>query len=277
MFIKNIFKYLLYIFFIFIVSCSSINQKKIESKKTYPLTTLYKQAYQYFEEGNFYESIKIFEIVEQDYSYTEWAPKSLLMRAFMFYEAANYIETLVLLQRFKKRYPGNKNMAYVEYLTAICLFEQINFISMSQENTELAKKQFDKIIKNYPNSSYATDAKFKMDLINEQFAGKEMYLARYYAKREKWVPALYRLNNILKNYQTTIYVEEALHRLVEINYKIGNISSAKKYASILGYNFNQSDWYKKSYRIIDGKNFVYEKEKQKKTLKEKILQLIQMK
>lgn len=277
MFIKNIFKYLLYIFFIFIFSCSSINQKKIESKKTYPLTTLYKQAYQYFEEGNFYESIKIFEIVEQDYSYTEWAPKSLLMRAFMYYEAANYIETLVLLQRFKKRYPGNKNMAYVEYLTAICLFEQINFISMSQENTELAKKQFDKIIKNYPNTSYATDAKFKMDLINEQFAGKEMYLARYYSKREKWVPALYRLNNILKNYQTTIYVEEALHRLVEINYKIGNISSAKKYASILGYNFNQSDWYKNSYKIIEGKNFVYEKEKQKKTLKEKILQLIQMK
>lgn len=277
MYIKNIFKYLLCIFFIFIVSCSSIDQKKIEPKKIYPLTTLYKQAYQYFEEGNFYEAIKIFEIVEQDYSYTEWAPKSLLMRAFMYYEAANYIETLVLLQRFKKRYPGNKNMDYAEYLTAICLFEQINFISMSQENTELAKKQFDKIIKNYPDTSYATDSQFKMDLINEQLAGKEIYLARYYAKREKWVPALYRLNNILKNYQTTIYVEEALHRLVEINYKIGNISSAKKYASILGYNFNQSDWYKNSYRIIEDKNFVFKKEKQNKTLKEKILQLIPMK
>ena len=147
---------------------------------------------------------------------------------------------------------------------------------MSQENTDLALRQFEKIILNYPNSGYATDAKFKIDLINEQLAGKEMYIARYYAKREKWLPALYRLNNVFKNYQTTIFIEEALHRLVEIHYIIGNIDTAKKYASILGYNYNDSDWYKKSYNIIEGTNILMDKTKQKKSLKERLKKLIRL-
>ena len=149
------------------------------------------------------------------------------------------------------------------------MFEQINFVAQSQENTELALKQFRKILLNYPNSPYATDARFKIDLIHEQMAAKEMYLARYYAKKEKWLPALYRLNNIFKNYQTTIFIEEALHRLVEIHYSIGNIDSAKKYASILGYNYNDSDWYKKSYNIVEGHEHSIRKSKAEKKLKRK--------
>ena len=136
-------------------------------------------------------------------------------------------------------------MVYVEYLIAICLFEQINLSSRDHTNTELSLKQFNKIIKNYPNTIYAEDLIVKKDLIIDQLAGKEMYVARYYQKKEKWLAALKRLKFILENYSTTVYIEEALHRLVEINYKIGNIDHAKKYASILGYNYNNSDWFKK--------------------------------
>ena len=231
---------------------------------------MYKEAFDNFEKGDYLTAIKLFELVEKDYAYTEWASKALLMRSYMYYDTSNYVRALENLQRFKKKYAGNKNIDYAEYLIGLCLFEQINFSYLSQENTKLALKQFNAIIKNYPNSKYSSDVKFKIDLIREQLASKEIYLARYYAKRKKWLPAIYRLNNIVKNYQDTIFIEEALHRLVEINYSIGNIVSAKKYASILGYNFNDSDWYKKSYLILEPKSL----EKNKKNFKNRLIDLI---
>ena len=277
MFQKNLNFFFIVVALIFFTSCTSSNKpEKIEQKKVVALKILYKTAHDSFQSGNYNNAIDLFERVEKDYSYTEWAPMASLMRSYIYYETGSYTLALTNLQRFKKRYAGNKNLVYAEYLIAICMFEQINFPSLSQEPTELALKQFNKIIKEYPKTSYASDAKFKIDLINEQLAAKEMYLARYYAKRDKLVPALYRLNNIVKNYQNTIFIEEALHRLVEINYKIGNINSAKKYAAILGYNYNDSDWYKRSYNIIEGTNIKLEKTKQKKSLKEKIKQIIQM-
>ena len=274
-------KYLYNLLLIFILtifySCSSGDKvKNLKPKKIISLEKLYTEAYRNFEIGDYNQAIKIFEIVEKDYSYTEWAPRALLMRAYMYYDAGDYVAALTLLQRFKQRNSGSKNLQYVEYLIGICMFEQINYISLTQEPTELALRQFEKIISNYPSSSYATDAKFKIDLINEQKAGKEMYLARYYAKKEMWLPALYRLNNVFKDYQSTVFIEEALHRLVEIHYKIGNIETAKKYASILGYNYNDSDWYKKSYNIIEGTNIPMDKTKQKKSLKERLKKLIRL-
>ena len=274
-------KYLYNLLLIFILtifySCSSGDKvKNLKPKKIISLEKLYTEAYRNFEIGDYNQAIKIFEIVEKDYSYTEWAPRALLMRAYMYYDAGDYVAALTHLQRFKQRNSGSKNLQYVEYLIGICMFEQINYISLTQEPTELALRQFEKIISNYPSSSYATDAKFKIDLINEQKAGKEMYLARYYAKKEMWLPALYRLNNIFKDYQSTVFIEEALHRLVEIHYKIGNIETAKKYASILGYNYNDSDWYKKSYNIIEGTNIPMDKTKQKKSLKERLKKLIRL-
>ena len=274
-------KYLYNLLLIFILtifySCSSGDKvKNLKPKKIISLEKLYTEAYRNFEIGDYNQAIKIFEIVEKDYSYTEWAPRALLMRAYMYYDAGDYVAALTLLQRFKQRNSGSKNLQYVEYLIGICMFEQINYISLTQEPTELALRQFEKIMSNYPSSSYATDAKFKIDLINEQKAGKEMYLARYYAKKEMWLPALYRLNNVFKDYQSTVFIEEALHRLVEIHYKIGNIETAKKYASILGYNYNDSDWYKKSYNIIEGTNILMDKTKQKKSLKERLKKLIRL-
>lgn len=267
---------ILVLIFLFNISCSSNTKQVIEVRKTVPLEILYKEAYKNFEIGKYNEAVELFDRVERDYSYTEWAPKSLLMKSFIYYETLNYVRALTNLQKFKKRYSGDKNIAYAEYLIAMCLFEQINFANLSQENTELALKQFNKIIEQFPNTDYANDAKFKINLINEQFAAKEMYLARYYAKRQKWTPALYRLNNVVKKYETSIFIEEALHRLVEINYKIGNINSAKKYASILGYNYNDSDWYKKSYNIVQGTSIPLSKDKKKISLKDKLKQLINL-
>jgi outer membrane protein assembly factor BamD len=276
MFLKYFYNFLLIALLISVASCSSNNaEKSIKPKELISLEKLYTDAYSNFENGNSDTAVQLFEMVERDYSYTEWGPRASLMRAYLYYDTGDYVTALTNLQRFKQRHSGSKNIQYVEYLIAICMFEQINLVSLSQENTDLALRQFEKVILNYPNSAYATDAKFKIDLINEQLAGKEMYIARYYAKREKWLPALYRLNNVFKNYQTTFFIEEALHRLVEIHYTIGNIDSAKKYASILGYNYNDSDWYKKSYNIVEGTNIPLEKAKQKKSLKERLKKLIQ--
>ena len=258
----------------FLINCSSKNENLIKPKKTIPLELLYKEAYKNFEQGKYQDAVELFQEVEKNYGYTEWAAKALLLKSYIYYDSSRYVEALENLKNFKKLYSGNSELAYVEYLIAICLFEQINISARDQTNTRLSFQQFNKVIKNYPNTPYAEDLKLKLDLINDQLAGKEMYVARYYQKREKWLAALKRLTNILEKYQTTIYIEEALHRMVEIHYKIGNIEAAKKYASILGYNFNDSDWFKKSYTIVVDKNFVIQQKNTKKTLREKLKALI---
>jgi len=258
----------------FLINCSSKNENLIKPKKTIPLELLYKEAYKNFEQGQYQDAVELFQEVEKNYGYTEWAAKALLLKSYIYYDSSRYVEALENLKNFKKLYSGNSELAYVEYLIAICLFEQINISARDQTNTRLSFQQFNKVIKNYPNTPYAEDLKLKLDLINDQLAGKEMYVARYYQKREKWLAALKRLTNILEKYQTTIYIEEALHRMVEIHYKIGNIEAAKKYASILGYNFNDSDWFKKSYTIVVDKDFVVKQAKTKKTLREKLKALI---
>ena len=258
----------------FLINCSSKNENLIKPKKTIPLELLYKEAYKNFEQGQYQDAVELFQEVEKNYGYTEWAAKALLLKSYIYYDSSRYVEALENLKNFKKLYSGNSELAYVEYLIAICLFEQINISARGQTNTRLSFQQFNKVIKNYPNTPYAEDLKLKLDLINDQLAGKEMYVARYYQKREKWLAALKRLTNILEKYQTTIYIEEALHRMVEIHYKIGNIEAAKKYASILGYNFNDSDWFKKSYTIVVDKDFVVQQKNTKKTLREKLKALI---
>ena len=248
----------------FLTQCSSKNENLIKPKKTIPLELLYKEAYKNFEQGKYQDAVELFQEVEKNYGYTEWAAKALLLRSYIYYDSAKYTLALENLKNYKKRYSGSDNIPYVEYLISICLFEQININSRDQTTTNLSYEQFQKVIRKYPNSIYAEDLKLKLDLINDQLAGKEMYVARYYQKREKWLAALKRLTNILENYQTTIYIEEALHRMVEIHYKIGNIEAAKKYASILGYNFNDSDWFKKSYTIVVDKDFVVQQKNTKK-------------
>ena len=182
MFQNFFYKFLLIISLILLHGCLSKNKTIFaEPKATIPLDVLYAEAYRNYANNNYQDAVELFEEVEKNYSFnTKWASKSLLMRGYIYYEVSRYIESLEILKKFKTRYAGNKNMDYVEYLIAMCLFEQINIIALSQENTLLAKRQFKKIISNYPNSKYAEDSKFKLDLIQDQLAGKEMYIARYY-------------------------------------------------------------------------------------------------
>ena len=260
--------------FFFLTNCSPKNENLIKPKKVEPLELLYKEAYINFEKGKYQNAVELFQEIEKNYSYTEWGSKALLFKSYIYYESSKYLEAIENLKKYKKIYSGNTEIVYVEYLIAICLFEQININSRDQTTTRLSLKQFNKVINNYPDTTYSEDLKIKFDLINDQLAGKEMYVARYYQKREKWLAALKRLTNILEKYQTTVYTEEALHRMVEIHYKIGNIEAAKKYASILGYNFNDSDWFKKSYKIVLYKDFVAKQKITKKTLREKLKALI---
>ena len=196
------------------------------------------------------------------------------MIIYINYEVSDSYKTLSYIEKFKKLYPANQNIPYVEFIKGLVFYELINVTSKDQEYTFAALKQFNKLIKLYPNSNYAAESILKIDLINEQLAGKELYVARYYMDKSKWIPAINRLEIIIKNFDTTIYANEALHRLVEIYYKLGNINQAKKYAAILGYNFNDSDWYKKSYKIVGNQNYNSDIIKTKKSLKNKIKKIL---
>ena len=165
-------------------------------------------------------------------------------------------------------------MEYVDFIKGLIFYEQVNVVSKDQTYTQAALNQFRKVINDYPDTIYAIESKYKIDLLNEQLAGKEMYIARYYMRKSKWVSAIKRLNTVLAKYETTIYSEEALHRLVEVYYKLGNINEAKKYAAILGYNFNKGDWYKKTYKLVADKNYNIENKKVRQKLRDKIKKLI---
>lgn len=273
---KNYNKVFVYFFFIILLFNCSYKEKEekfVKPKKNLPLNIIYSEAYKNFEQGKYQDAIDLFEEVEKNYGYTEWASKALLFKAYINYESNKLIESLEILKKFKKLYPASKNLDYVEYLIAMCLFDQVSLTSRDQTATYLAAKQFNKILKDYPDTVYAEDIKFKFDLLNDQLAGKEMYVGRYYQKKRKWLPALNRFHNVLKNYQTTIYVEEAIHRIVEINYIIGNIDEAKKYASIMSFNYNKSSWYEETYNIFNNKNNL--NKNKSKILKEKLKKLLE--
>jgi outer membrane protein assembly factor BamD len=237
---------------LFIFSCSSSDDKSLITppKEKVALSKLYSYAMDDFHDGNSEIAIEKFKRVEKDYSYTEWAPKSVLMIAYIYYESNRCLDALSTIERYIKYYPNSPERVYAEYLKGMCYFEEINEFSKDQEKTSKAVDQFKFLIKTYPETEYANDSRFKLDLLNDLLAGKEIYVARYYMSKKKWAAALNRLTEIVDKYQTTIYIEEALYRLVEIYHKLGLDEDANKAAAILGYNFNSSEWYKKSYLLI---------------------------
>ncbi len=275
----NKLKFFFIFFFLFFNNCSNKDPDLVKKRPpAISLEILYKQGYNLFLDGNYSESKKIFNKIETQYSYSPWAGRATLMILYMNYDLGKLEETIQYINKFKKLYPTDKNISYVDYISALILYEKVSPSSKDQTNTELALKKFKSIIKKYPGSQYAEDSKLKIDLLNENMAGNEMYIARYYMKRSKWTAAIIRLKNILDNYPNTIYVIEAYHRLVEIYYNLGNIQEAKKYAAILGYNFNTNEWYKKSYRLIKDKNFQEiekkEIEKDKVKLKDRLKKIL---
>ena len=182
---------------------------------------------------------------------SSWAPKSALMASYSYYSQDYYLDAIAELERFIRVYPKHKNMDYAYYLLSLCYYEQIVDEKKDLRSITEAKKFFDIILRNYPDGDYAKDVNFKNDYVNDILASKEMYLGRYYLDRKKWIPAINRFKNIINIYDTTIYTEEALYRLVEIYYLLGLEHEAEKYAYLLGYNYQSSYWYKKSYSFFD--------------------------
>ena len=251
------------------ISCSKdIKQKSVinETELNEQVLEAYKEGLKSLNDGDVLFAAKKFNEVEILYPLSIWAPKSSLMAAYAYYSQDYYEDAISELERLKKVYPKYKHMDYVHYLLAISHYEQIVDEKKDLQALVKAKQNFNFLIKEFPNSEYSLDATFKIDLINDILAAKQMYLGRYYVDRKKWVAAINRFRTVVDEFGTTEYTEEALHRLVEVHYKIGLKNEAKKYANILGYNYQSSEWYESSYIIFNKK---YEENKIMKIKKEK--------
>jgi outer membrane protein assembly factor BamD len=261
-------KFLLLLFSILIfVSCSKDEARKsIIKEKSLELQVLesYQEGVDYLKNGDaLYAAVK-FNEAELLFPQSKWAPKSALMAAYAYYSQDYLKDAIAELDRFLKVYPKHKNLDYVYYLLAISYYEQIVDEKKDLQSIIKAKYYFEIVIKDYPKTSYAIDSEFKIDLINDLMASKEMYIGRYYFEKKKWISAINRFKTVVEDYETTIYAEEALHRLVEVHYIIGLKDEAKKYAKLLGYNYQSSKWYENSYSLFDKKYKKLEKRKIKK-------------
>tara|TARA_E500000178_G_scaffold232701_1_gene229192 strand:+ start:657 stop:1493 length:837 start_codon:yes stop_codon:yes gene_type:complete len=229
------------------ITNSVISEKNLDLQ----LLEAYKEGVLSLEARDVLYAAKKFNEAETLYPQSEWAPKSSLMAAYSYYSQDYYLDSIAELIRFKKVYPKHKDLDYANYLLGICYYEQIVDEKKDLNSIKKAKEQFIFLINNYPNSEYATDAEYKIDYINEILASKEMYIGRYYFNKKKWIPAINRFRSVIDDYDTSIYVEEALYRLVEIYYTLGLEQEAQKYAFTLGYNYKSSRWYEKSYEIFN--------------------------
>ena len=254
---------------LFLISCSKDNIKKSviqEKNLESQVSEAYKKGFEALEIGDVIFAAKNFNEAETLFPQSSWAPRSALMAAYSYYSQDYYENAIAELERFIIIYPYYKNLDYAYYLMGLCYYEQIVDEKKDLRTILKAKENFQFLIKNYPNTEYALDAEFKIDLINDTLASKEMYIGRYYFKKKKWISAINRFRTVIDEYETTIYTEEALHRLVEVYYTIGLKEEAKKYAKLLGYNYQSSQWYEKSYSVF---NKTYEKNKKQKIKKNK--------
>ena len=242
------------ILIIFTNSCSKKEEKiSIIKEKEINLQMIdaYNEGVEAFEQGDVIFAAKKFNEAEILFPQSKWAARSILMAAYSYYSQDYYYDTISELERFIQKYPKHERLNYAHFLLAICYYEQIVDEKKDIGPLLSAQKEFKFIIKNYPDSDFALDSKFKLDLINDVLASKEIFLGRYYMKKEKWIAAINRFKQVVQFYDTTIYIEEALHRLVELHYRIGLIDEAKKYAKLLGYNYQSSKWYEATYIIFN--------------------------
>ena len=224
----------------------------------------YKEGLKSLKEGDVLFAAKKFNEAEILYPQSIWAPRSALMAAYSYYIQNYYTDSVAELERFIKVYPNHKNLDYAYFLLATSYYEQIIDEKKDLQSVVKAKENYTIVLEKFPNTDYAIDASFKLDLINDILASKEMYIGRYYLEKKKWISAINRFRNVIDYYQTTIYVEEALHRLVETYYLIGLKQEAEKYANLLGYNFQSSEWYEMTYSLFNKKYLKNKKIKQRK-------------
>ena len=257
---------LIILIFLFLNSCSN-DKKKIdiieEEDIELQMIDSYKEGIKALEDGDVLFAAKKFNEAELVYPQSDWAPKSALMSAYSYYIQDYYGDAIFELNRFIKTYPKDLRLSYAHFLLGMCYYEQIINEKKDLGPILKAKEKFNYILKKYPSTDFALDAQFKLNLINDILASKEMYIGKHYVKKQKWIPAINRFKTIVNNYETTVYVEEALFRLVEIYYLLGLTDESQKYAKLLGYNYLSSRWYKESYRIFN-KNYESPREKIKK-------------
>jgi len=278
---NHIVKIILIILLAFLVACKNNDKESVsvidEKDLDLQMIDAYKEGLKFLDDRMPLDAAKKFSEAEIIYPQSMWASRSALMTAYSYYYGNYYSDAIDELKRFIKIYPNNERINFAYYLLAMSYYEQITDETKDLGSILEAQKYFMYVQKKYHNSDYADDSEFKLELIKEILASKELYLAKYYIEREKWIPAINRFKIIVEKYDTTIYVEEALHRLVEIHYKIGLIEESKRYAKLLGYNYQSGDWYRESYKVFNKdykKISKREKNKSKLSTLEKIKSLL---
>ena len=266
------------IFLLILILVTSCSKEKVvyePSAKVDPYI-VYKEAIDAFEKNDYFYASKKFSEAELNFKVPKFAAKSAIMSSFSLYAINFYKEANESLENFLKNYPTDKNVIYAHYLIALIYFEQISDEKYDLNPLNITQEKIDFFLEKYPNTEYSIDLKFKKNLLLNQFAAKELYVAKYYITVQKWVPAINRLKNIIEKYDETVFIEEALHRLIEIHYHLGLENEAKKYAAILGYNYNSSEWFKQSYKILnkDYEISLKKEKKEKKGLIKKIINII---
>ena len=269
---KNFIKTLLLILCVVLISCSKgekISVIEEEDIKT-QMIEAFKEGYEELNKGDVLYAAKKFNEAELLYPQSAWAPKAALMAAYSYYSQSYYGDTIYEIERYLKTYPKHENIDYAHFMLAMCYYDTVVDEKRDLEPLLKAKKQFIFVMDNYPTTDFAMDSKYKLDLIYDRLAGKEMFIGNHYLKKRKWIPAINRYKKVFEDYNTTVFVEEALHRLVEIHYTIGLTQESKKYAKVLGYNYQSSEWYKKSYKVFN-KNYEVKKKEVKKKRKKGLI------
>ena len=260
-------KFFLILIIIVFFGCAKDKENKLiiqEQNLETQMISAYKEGLDFLDKDDGLSAAKKFNEAELLFPQSEWAPKSALMAAYSYYAYNYYGDSIYELEQFIKKYPKDERISYANFLLAMCYYQSIVDETKDLEPLLKARDKFIYVVENYPNTDFAMDAKFKLDLIREILASKEMYLGSYYIQKGKWIAAINRFKIVINDYDTTIYVEEALHRLVELHYKIGLENEAKKYANLLGYNYLSSDWYKSTYKIFNKEYKLAKPEKRKK-------------
>ena len=247
---------ILIIFFLvsfFLTNCAKKEKTSLVVEEDVELQMIraFREGYKEFKLGDSLFAAKKFNEAELLFPQSSWAPKAALMAAYVYYADDYYFDAQFELDRFIKTYPKSADLNYAHFLLAMCYYEQIVDEKKDLGPLLQAQEKFNFVIKNYPDSDYALDAEYKLDLIQDYLASKEMYIAFHYLKKKKWIASINRYKTVVEQYEKTIYVEEALHRLVELYYTIGLENESQKYASLLGYNYQSSKWYEKSYKIFN--------------------------
>ena len=251
----NFIKFLLIFFFVSLSLTSCAKKEKtsliVEEDVESQMIRAFKEGYDEFEAGDNLFAAKKFNEAELLFPQSSWAPKAALMAAYVYYAQDYYFDAEAELKRFIKTYPKNPDIPYAHFLLAMCYYEKIVDEKKDLGPLLRAQEKFNFIIKNYPETDYALDAQYKLDLIQDYLASKEMYIAYHYMKKKKWIASINRYKTVVEQYEKTVYVEEALHRLVELYFSIGLENESQRYASLLGYNYQSSKWYEKSYKVFN--------------------------